>query len=408
MMKENLYFIFIICILFSCTNCSTKTRNKENDSSQNEMTFAGIPIIDLNKEYPLKEIVLQDVANVEYVPLETNKNTLLSSFISLTITEDYIITNDKLGTLHFFHKDGRISHSFNHKGQSGNEYTSIITFCVDPLVKEIFVYDNIMSKIQVYTYDGVYKRTINTPQETLFQSILDYDKDFLIVEDSYNVDYINEDVKVNNTPYYKISKKDGKFLSIPLILPKRIRDGLRFNEGNLYGGVSLYISPIAKINSDIMIADFSLDTVYTFRNDKFFPIAVRHNTVSKNNIPIIATVDAITNRYLLWYTIEKNIDIENRKVSDPISYLFDKQTNDCFRTRFINIDVDPSVEATEFRDRLSANKYVMPQNSVMKYYPADILLELNKADKLSGKLKEIASKLKEDDNPVLLIAKFKE
>lgn len=407
MKKISLCIVAIACIFFSCTKKPDKTYSAEGISSLNEKISEGVPVIDFQKEYPQKEIVLQDLANVEYVPLETNKNTLLSSFISLTITDDYIITNDKLGTIHFFYRDGRLSHSFNHKGQSGNEYTCIITFCVDSLVQEVFVYDNINSKIQVYSYKGVYKRTIKTPQETLFQSILEYDKDYLITEDSYNVDYINQDFKVNKTPYYKISKKDGEFLSIPLTLQKRIRDGLRFNEGNLFGGVSLYISPIAKINSDIVIADFSLDTVYTYRDDKFFPIAVRHNTVSKNNVPILATIDAITNQYLLWYTIEKNIDLENRKVSDPITYMIDRRTGECFQTKIINNDVDPSVETTEFRDRISANKYVMPQNSVMKYYPAYLLVELNEAGKLKGELKEIASKLKEDDNPVLMIATLK-
>lgn len=40
-------------------------------------------------------------------------------------------------------------------------------------------------------------------------------------------------------------------------------------------------------------------------------------------------------------------------------------------------------------------------------YP-DYLLQAHSANKLKGELKEIASKLKEDDNPVLMLIKFKE
>ncbi|MEG2856953.1 MAG: 6-bladed beta-propeller, partial [Bacteroides sp.] len=54
------------------------------------------------------------------------------------------------------------------------------------------------------------------------------------------------------------------------------------------------------------------------------------------------------------------------------------------------------------------NLHVLPRGYVLQAYPADFLMELNEAGKLKGKLKTIASKLSEEDNPVLMIAKFKE
>ena len=41
-------------------------------------------------------------------------------------------------------------------------------------------------------------------------------------------------------------------------------------------------------------------------------------------------------------------------------------------------------------------------------FRAGMLMKLLKEQRLNGKLKEIASNLTEDDNPVLMIAKFKE
>ena len=43
----------------------------------------------------------------------------------------------------------------------------------------------------------------------------------------------------------------------------------------------------------------------------------------------------------------------------------------------------------------------------MQYYPAYVLIELLEEGKLQGELKEIASKLTEEDNPVIMLAKFK-
>ena len=56
---------------------------------------------------------------------------------------------------------------------------------------------------------------------------------------------------------------------------------------------------------------------------------------------------------------------------------------------------------------MTANYHITPENTILQYYPADVLKELLELGKLQGKLKEIASKLDEEDNPVLVLAKFK-
>lgn len=74
----------------------------------------------------------------------------------------------------------------------------------------------------------------------------------------------------------------------------------------------------------------------------------------------------------------------------------------------VNRDGVSATNVPIFQMRLSANYHVVPENYAIQCYPAEKLIELNGQGKLKGELKEIASKLNDEDNPVLIIVKFKE
>ena len=118
---------------------------------------------------------------------------------------------------------------------------------------------------------------LNCRKTALFaSSIFEYDENFLFGEDYRLVDYQIGKYPVNKTPYYKISKKDGKLTSVPITVKGRIRDGLyTVGDGESGGYVSLSMSPVARLGSDILIADYSLDTAYVYRDDHLIPLTVR-------------------------------------------------------------------------------------------------------------------------------------
>ncbi len=69
-MKYNrLYAAFIFAFLAGC-------------SGDGQYKEALLPQIDVNEEYPEKEIFLQDVADIEYIPLETNEEMLFQGTIA--------------------------------------------------------------------------------------------------------------------------------------------------------------------------------------------------------------------------------------------------------------------------------------------------------------------------------------
>lgn len=404
---KNLYLILVLSALVACTG----SPQKEKSASVNTPAepFTGLPVFDLQGQYPEKEIILQDIADVRYVVLETGDSSLVGTR-TILMTDSLLVTVNKKSDVVFFDKSGKYLHSFNHTGMSGEEYGDVVSgYCIDEKAREIFIYDGLQSRIQVYGYGGAYRRTLKLPKNRMFVfSIFEYDENFLFGEDYLFVDSQDGKYPVNKTPYYKISKKDGKLTSIPITLKERIRDGLSYMIGDLGASVGLFMSPVARLGSDILIADYSLDTAYVYRDDHLIPLTVRRNHTSENNIPILATVDVMTGRYLLWYTIVKDIDVKNNHVSDPVTYLYDRFTNEYCRVDLVNRDVVSATNIPAFQMRLSANYHVVPENYAIQYYPAEELIELNGQGKLKGELKEIASKLNDEDNPVLLIAKFKE
>ncbi|MFK2466967.1 6-bladed beta-propeller [Bacteroides fragilis] len=404
---KNLYLILVLSALVACSG----SPQKEKSASVNTPAepFTGLPVFDLQGQYPEKEIILQDIADVRYAVLETGDSSLVG-IRPILMTDSFLVTVNKKSDVIFFDKSGKYLHSFNHTGMSGEEYGDIVSgYCIDEKAREIFIYDGLQSRIQVYGYGGAYRRTLKLPKNRMFVfSIFEYDENFLFGEDYRLVDSQIGKYPVNKTPYYKISKKDGKLTSIPITLKERIRDGLSYMVGDLFAGVGLSMSPVARLGSDILIADYSLDTAYVYRDDHLIPLTVRRNHTSENNIPILATVDVMTGRYLLWYTIVKDIDVKNNHVSDPVTYLYDRFTNEYCRVDLVNRDVVSATNIPAFQMRLSANYHVVPENYAIQCYPAEKLIELNRQGKLKGELKEIASKLNDEDNPVLLIAKFKE
>ena len=82
-----------------------------------------LPVIDMGKEYPEKELVVQDLFDVEYVPLETSDEFVTQGEV-LDISEHFVAVknwnND--GNLYLFDRqNGRGVRCINRRGQSGGE-----------------------------------------------------------------------------------------------------------------------------------------------------------------------------------------------------------------------------------------------------------------------------------------------
>ena len=405
-------YILALFLTLVISSCNQKGATQEVKSKDSESLFEvtstdtiSLPVLDLQKKYPKKTVDLQDIADVEYIVLETHDEGLVTGALNTIITDSLIITYSGLkDDILFFQRNGKFFHSFNRKGNSGMEYAIISDLRINDSLKEVYINDNLQKKIQVYSYEGDYKRTIRFNDKTYrMGSLFNYNNEYLFVEDWYNVDY-EGNPPTNPQPYYKVSLENETMTRLPLIVNQRTRDRQCWynDETGETGIIGVSLSPITYINDELIIADYALDTVYTYRDDKLRPIAVRKNQFKENGILWITTLDIVTDKYYIWQSVEK--DFKKMALPDK-KFIQDKQTGACLEIKFTDCnitDID-----FEFRHRMSANDFTVPQNHALQYYPAENLIELNEAGKLQGKLKEIASKLTFDDNPVLMLAKFK-
>ena len=140
MMKNNILLLFLILALSACTN----QLKKPIDST--------LPILDLTKDYPKKELDIHEIADVEYIPLETNDSSLIKLGHALTISEKYIITYDFNGPIFIFNRKGKHIRTINHYGPGPKEHSTILSLAVDFNKEEYYIYEH--KKIQVYDFYG--------------------------------------------------------------------------------------------------------------------------------------------------------------------------------------------------------------------------------------------------------------
>ena len=50
-----------------------------------------LPVIVLNREYPVKRMNIHEMADVEYIPLETTNNSLISTLAHTAVSDKYIV-----------------------------------------------------------------------------------------------------------------------------------------------------------------------------------------------------------------------------------------------------------------------------------------------------------------------------
>ena len=234
-----------------------------------ELDSLTIPILDISKEYPEIELDIHEIADVEYIPLETTDESVMATGWHNCISDKYIIMKD-LSRVHLFNREGKHLFSFEHSGQGPKEYHYISELYTDFENKEIYIADP--KKIQVYSFSGEWIRTLgNIPKGINIRFTFNADKQYLITNNVFH-DYFNvENLPLDLTPYYLIDKQTGEYIPLPLIVKDRISrvvyKGIKDISKNIAEPIieKIPIEPMLANGSDILIADFGLDTLYSYK-----------------------------------------------------------------------------------------------------------------------------------------------
>lgn len=394
-MCKYLFFVPFLFLFFSCAY------QHKSDSF--------LPALDISKDYPIRHVDIHEIADVEYIPLETTDSSILAfPSVNFRVSDKYIVTYDiSLGNVYFFARNGKFLWKFNMKGDGPEEYKSIGTFVTDFISEECYISDG-TPYLYVYSFKGDFKRVLSIPSEVksrFFTELYDYDKDYLI---GYNGSI--DDDGINDMPYKLINKKSGDIVLLKITTEHHISPIVNQNvEIKDEDGTRLIISDrtfiprhsLLRNGLEYLIAEYSSDTLYLYKNNQLSPLAVRMPSVYSTSSPLVLVpylfTDSVLNIRL--YTTEYN----SRKSSEMMDLFWNRNTN--------------KIEQWNIYDSNYSGKGLLIPHSFMfecsdsnygiTWYSPDALKKGENAGELKGKLKDIASMLKIDDNNILVLCRFR-
>ena len=386
---KTLIFIETILLLVM-TSCGS-----DNTSTDGFIT------VDVTKSSysPKKELVLQDFMDVEYIPLETNDEFVNQGYVN-AIGEKYIIVTNyrEDGDIFVYDRNGKAIRKINRKGQGGEEYISCLKIILDEENEELFINDFLARKIKVYDLEGNFKRSFKQKQEgdtQFYGEIFNYDKNNLICYDECNADI----------PFLLISKKDGSItreIITPFKEKKLFIQLLRYEGGTRAAGPGPY-SRITPFKGNWILLEPSSDTIYTLMPDcSLRPFIAKTPPVHTLDPEFYLILKLVSDRYYFMESIKNVYDFRKEEGFPKTYFVYDTQEKDFFSYIIYNGD---------YSDKRELYMVMFtPINAKGELWATIDAFELCRdyeKGKLKGKLKDIAAKLGEDDNRVIMLVKPK-
>lgn len=385
------YPIFILILLLVCS-CEQTNDDKNR-----------LIVVDVAKDYPQKEVWLQDIADIEYLPIATSDTMLVNSHPSVVSDKGIVVRGGKVGEILLFDQTGqRLQGRICSRGQGPEEYNAIIFNIVDWQRKEVFIAD--YTTLKVYDFSGKYLRTLKK-ENIMDLDIIDFNDDYLLAS------HLIQGCENPYRPYFLISKEDGKSDTLSIQVPRFIAGNRKilWDDGHSNDAYGL-LPQLYSCTDKIFLTDVALDTVFVMHPDlSRQPVMVPLYAPSTNTEAPLLFFRGM-NDYFAWasrmpryVTVKMSDMIANREKREKL-YMYNRKTDEWFepiyRNRaFTNRNMDPKFISTTS----VAYGYGLVELNAMNLVEA-----YGKNEIADQRLKEIASKLQEEDNPVLMILKFKE
>ena len=388
--------LLVASLLFGCGN----GKQKESD---------GLITVDFSKSYPKKELILQDLFDIEYVPLETTDEMLTEGHIQY-IGDNYMIFKNlgrMAGEIFIFDRQGKAVRKINRLGQSGEEYLNILGIDYDEQADELFVNSHYSDKVFVYDSEGNYKRSFDYLDGTLYAPIKILDEERLIAYDDY---FEYDKVPEKRDCYLILSREDGRLLEkihIPYEEKKSLIILRRDLNGKLTGNWGIRNTLMPPYQDGWLLIEPSADTIYTYSASRgLMPLIVRTPPVNEMDPEVFLFPTIFTDRYVFMQAVERSFNFGVDKDVPRTNLIYDKTERTAYEGEVINRDFEGMPVNLWF-----AHRVIMEFNDdeiafATRLEAPDLVDALNDG-KLRGPLKEIASRLDEEDNPVILIAKYK-
>jgi len=385
MIKKNYLLILLtILLLASC--------------SKNDLTIDSLPVIDITKKYPEKEIILSRIAEIKYVHLDSRYDGYLYRGTIKYIAENSIVVNDvESGSILFFSKDGNPKSRFNRYGNGPEEYLEKMGSIVyDEETDDVFVSDSFNNNIQVYSSKGEYKRKLILPYGVRESQMRSFDNQSLIMFDEGRMrnkalqKKLERTTHMTDSSFFLISKTDGQVLNYIPMSDSQNNLTIYSDRGN---PMFLINTNIVKHAEGFLLCNPETDTVFLFSKTKeLTPIICKIPSVGKSEAKIILNNCIDVEKYQFMQAKAVGYGYWGDNNNDKY-FVRDKKTGEVYQQKIV---------IPEFKGK----KIVIYPGHSNSFHENGTHIELDlmelklayRENKLSGKLKELVATLNENED----------
>lgn len=375
MLQRMFGYCFTGMIQFVLLGCSCTNTDQEK----------GLTTIDLSKDYPKKEILLSEIADIQYVYMNEGNDYIYGGNPLYVSDHTFVFYSE--GSFLFFTKDGQPKSKFNHQGNGPDEYDYFSKVVYDEANDELYILSE--KRLIVYSSSGVHKRTIalSLSDDKRITSMANYDNGSLLLFDSDNFVLIS---KADGSELKRFDVSSGEKVKLYAINQDEQRVSVIASTQN----------QIVNYKDGLLLSDYSTDTVFFFnKNKELIPVLIKQPSIHSMDPVIYANTFVEAADYLFYRKII--VKVQNGQL--PSVYLMQNKKDGTVYEQEIKMD--------DFKGKqVEIAPEILTSSSRHGLVVLD-LVELEEAyadGRLKGKLKELMEKIdRENGNNVYMLLTFK-
>jgi hypothetical protein len=313
---------------------------------------------------------------ITYIPLETNQDCLIGAVYKIILTSDYIFVFTE-NLLYQFDTNGKYIRRIGSEGRGPAEYGYILDASVDEGSGKIYICDNFGQKINIYNFSGEY---LGIKTRSGFW------KRFEVIDNMYVINPLN--YSGSEPCMLKVLAQDDSTTCF--------KNNVLYKQQNLF--LVNDVKNFQKINNELIFHQQFNDTIYRFD--------------SENRKLSVSYYFDFGNLKLPLDLLGSSISFNNE--SSNYGYLYDvcESNSYVFATIFYKGKYEKYVIDKKTGKSYSVDKkqdLIWPQWSnergvLVSFLQANNLIK-HKDEILDIKLKSVVSKMKEEDNPLIVLIK---
>lgn len=398
---RNLHFPFQLKVLLvlaiaagiSCTE-NTKQQKKANHTMSSSSIFT-ISLEDgLNHQrgIGLKEMA----AAVQYVKLEFTPECALGRIVYLVGTQDYFFVAG-ISMIYQFSREGKFIRNIGRIGKGPGEYLGFRDFTVNEKDQKLYVLTNWTREILIYGFDGKYLGKI---------SLTDFAKQG---SDFQGCDYIGDSLlALQVSPLERKSLLSTELINEKGTSIRKVNSSvIKESELNNWMGFNL----VYAFNQKVNIKEFNNDTIFHMTPQGLVPYFILDlgkyaspltysNEDQKKYIQPYRFFENDQFIMTFFFYDDKHCVVQYNKETGLTSVSIPKNKDQQGITNDIDNGMNFDMTMVPLSLKTTQDEWLLPVQAIN-------LVKYCENKEVQGNLKELMSGLKVEDNPVIMVIKFK-